>query len=43
VIDKDRGTSLLATGLKADLFIISTEVPQVAINFNKPIRNGSAR
>jgi carbamate kinase len=36
VIDKDRGTSLLATGLKADLFMISTEVPQVAINFNKP-------
>jgi len=36
VIDKDRGTSLLSVGLKADLFIISTEVPQVAINFNKP-------
>jgi carbamate kinase len=36
VIDKDRGTSLLATGLGADLFVISTEVPQVAINFNKP-------
>ncbi len=36
VIDKDRGTSLLSVGLKADLFMISTEVPQVAINFNKP-------
>ena len=36
VIDKDRGTSLLAVGLKADLFIISTAVEKVAINFNKP-------
>jgi carbamate kinase len=36
VIDKDRGTSLLATGLKADLFVISTAVEKVAINFNKP-------
>jgi carbamate kinase len=36
VIDKDRGTSLLSTGLKADLFIISTAVEKVAINFNKP-------
>ena len=26
VIDKDRGTSLLASGLKADLFMISTGV-----------------
>jgi carbamate kinase len=36
VIDKDRGTSLLSIGLKADLFIISTAVEKVAINFNKP-------
>ena len=36
VIDKDRGTSLLAVGLKADLFVISTAVEKVAINFNKP-------
>lgn len=36
VIDKDRGTSLLSTGLNADLFIISTAVEKVAINFNKP-------
>jgi carbamate kinase len=36
VIDKDRATGLLATGLHADLFLISTAVPQVAINFNKP-------
>ena len=36
VIDKDRATSLLAQQLKVDLFLISTSVPQVAINFNKP-------
>ena len=36
VIDKDRGSSLLASGLKADLFVISTAVEKVAINFNKP-------
>ena len=36
VIDKDRASSLLAQELKADLFLISTGVPQVAVNFNKP-------
>lgn len=36
VIDKDRGTSLLAAGLKADMFMISTAVEKVAINFGKP-------
>ena len=36
VIDKDRGTSLLAAGLKADLFVISTAVEKVSINFNTP-------
>jgi len=36
VIDKDRATSLLAQELKVDLFLISTAVPRVAINFNKP-------
>lgn len=36
VIDKDRASSLLASGIGADLFIISTAVPQVAINFNTP-------
>jgi carbamate kinase len=36
VIDKDRATSLLARELNVDLFLISTAVPQVAINFNKP-------
>jgi carbamate kinase len=36
VIDKDRATSLLAQELKVNLFLISTAVPQVAINFNEP-------
>jgi carbamate kinase len=36
VIDKDRATSLLARELMVDLFLVSTAVPQVAINFNKP-------
>lgn len=36
VIDKDFGSSLLATMLGADLFVISTAVEKVAINFNKP-------
>ena len=36
VIDKDLATCLLAEKLKADLLIISTGVPQVAINFGKP-------
>jgi carbamate kinase len=36
VIDKDRATSLLAQELKVDLFLISTAVAQIAINFNEP-------
>ncbi len=36
VIDKDRASSLLASHMKADLFIISTGVEQVAIKFNTP-------
>jgi carbamate kinase len=36
VIDKDRASSLLAAELKADLFLISTAVDKVAINYNKP-------
>ncbi|HNT53535.1 MAG TPA: carbamate kinase [Anaerolineaceae bacterium] len=36
VIDKDFGSSLLATMIGANLFIISTAVEKVAINFNKP-------
>jgi len=36
VIDKDFGSALLANMIKADMFIISTAVEKVAINFNKP-------
>ncbi|HNZ00035.1 MAG TPA: carbamate kinase [Anaerolineaceae bacterium] len=36
VIDKDFGSSLLATMIGADLFVISTAVEQVALNFNTP-------
>jgi carbamate kinase len=36
VIDKDRASSLLAQSLRADLFVISTGVEKVALNFNKP-------
>jgi carbamate kinase len=36
VIDKDFGSSLLAKEIDADLFVISTAVEKVAINFNKP-------
>lgn len=35
VIDKDRASSLLATGLDADVLIISTAVEQVYLNFGK--------
>jgi len=36
VIDKDYASSLLARSIKADLFLISTAVEKVYINFNKP-------
>jgi len=36
VIDKDHASSLLARGIKADLFMISTAVEQVCLNFGKP-------
>ena len=36
VIDKDFASSLLATRLGADTFIISTAVEKVALNFGKP-------
>jgi len=36
VIDKDYASSLLAIGIKADLFLISTAVEKVALNFGKP-------
>lgn len=36
VIDKDRASSLIARELRADLFIISTGVEKVSLNFNTP-------
>jgi carbamate kinase len=36
VIDKDLASSLLANQLNVGLFVISTEVEQVALNFGKP-------
>jgi carbamate kinase len=36
VIDKDFAGALLASSLKADLFLISTAVEKVALNYNKP-------
>ena len=35
-IDKDFGAALLANMIQADLFIISTAVERVALNYNKP-------
>lgn len=36
VIDKDFASSLLAQGIKADLFLISTAVEKVSLNFGQP-------
>jgi len=36
VIDKDYASALLAIGIKADLFLISTAVEKVALNYGKP-------
>ena len=36
VIDKDKASSLLAVGIQADLFLISTAVEKVALNYGKP-------
>ncbi len=36
VIDKDYASALLAMGIKADLFLISTDMEKVALNFGKP-------
>jgi carbamate kinase len=35
VIDKDRTSALLASAIKADLFILLTNVERVALNFNR--------
>lgn len=36
VIDKDFGSSLLATLIQADLFVISTAVEKIAVHYNQP-------
>jgi carbamate kinase len=36
VVDKDDASALLANELAADLFAISTGVPQVAVRYNQP-------
>ncbi len=36
VIDKDYASSLLAAGLEADLFLISTAVEKVCLNYGRP-------
>lgn len=36
VIDKDYASGLLASGIEADLFLISTAVEKVALNYGKP-------
>ncbi len=36
VLDKDYGAMILATEIQADLFLISTAVEKVALNYNKP-------
>lgn len=43
VIDKDYASSLLATALGADLFIISTAVPHVCLDFGTPDERPIAR
>jgi carbamate kinase len=43
VIDKDRASSLLATRMNVDLFLISTGVEQVAIRFNTPQQENLSR
>ena len=40
VIDKDYASSLLAQKINADLFLISTAVEKVYINFNTPEQKG---
>jgi len=36
VIDKDYASGLLASSIRADLFLISTAVDKVALNYGKP-------
>lgn len=43
VIDKDLASALLAIELRADLFVIVTSVPQVAVDFGRPRQRFLAR
>lgn len=43
VIDKDFGSALLASMIGADLFVISTAVEKVALDFGKPTQRGIDR
>jgi carbamate kinase len=43
VIDKDYASSLLANTIDADLFLISTGVEKVALNFGKPDQKDLSR
>ena len=43
VIDKDLGSSFLASRIGADLFLISTGVEQVALDFGKPTQRNLAQ
>lgn len=43
VIDKDRASALLASGLGADLFIISTDADKVYLDYRKPTQRGVDR
>jgi carbamate kinase len=43
VIDKDYASSLLANTINADLFLISTAVEKVALNFGKPDQKDLSR
>src|SRR3954453_2480609 len=43
VIDKDFASAKLAADLKADVYIILTGVPQVAVDFNKPTERALGR
>lgn len=43
VIDKDNATCVLALNMQADIFMISTDVEQVYINYNKPNQQALAQ
>jgi carbamate kinase len=43
VIDKDRASSLLATGLGLETFVISTDVDQVYVNYKQPTQRAVKR